>query len=95
MFGWLGYLSLFGLFASSVFRARLGVKGPVTEASVVTAGMSLLLAVKMIDLLPNSGLLPIAFLMAGSVAGCVRSTSPQRTPTLKRNNVVRDAIAAS
>jgi hypothetical protein len=78
MFGWLGYLSLFGLFVVAVFRSRTGVRGPVTEASLVLGGMSLLLAVNVVDLINNADLLPFTYLMAGSVAGCVRAKSRQR-----------------
>jgi hypothetical protein len=78
IFGWMGYLSLFGLFASSLFRARAGIKGPVTEASTVLAGMSLLLAVNLVDLLPNANLVPLTYLMAGSVAGSLRSREARK-----------------
>lgn len=75
MFGWFGYLSLFGLFAASLFQARRIVRGPPTQSSVVLGGLALLLAVKLADLVPNSGLLPLTFLMGGSIAGCLRVTS--------------------
>lgn len=73
MFGWLGYLWLFGLFVIAVMRARVGVRGPVTPSSVVLGGVTLILAVNVIDLLPNAELLPFTFLMAGSVAGCLHA----------------------
>ncbi|WP_341632042.1 hypothetical protein [Sphingomonas agri] len=75
MFGWFGYLSLFGLFAAAAMRARKAVRGPVTQASLVLGGMTLLLAVNMIDLIPNADLLPFTYLMAGSIAGCIRVKS--------------------
>jgi len=71
VWGWMGYLSMFGLFASSLFRARQAVRGPVSSSSIVTGGMSLLLAVNLVDLVPNADLLPLTFLMAGTIAGCV------------------------
>ena len=77
-FGWFGYLSLFGLFASSLLRARRGVRGPVTQASIVLGGLSLLLAVNLTDLLPNANIVPLTYLMAGSIAGCVRATAARR-----------------
>jgi hypothetical protein len=79
MFGWLGYISLFGLFATSVMRARTRVRGPMTEATIVLGGMSLLLAVNVVDLIPNADLLPFTYIMAGSIAGCVRSRSTHRS----------------
>lgn len=77
-FGWFGYLSLFGLFATAVIRARTRVRGPVTEATVVLGGMSLLLAVNVVDLINNADLLPFTYMMAGSIAGCVRSPIMRR-----------------
>jgi hypothetical protein len=81
-FGWLGYLSLFGLFASSLLRARTRVQGPVTEATFVVAAMSLLLAVNLLDLIPNANLVPLTYLMAGSVAGCIGAKSSRRSTNL-------------
>jgi hypothetical protein len=80
MFGWLGYLSLFGLFATALMRARTGIRGPINEATVVLGGMSLLLAVNMIDLIPNADLLPLTYMMAGSIAGCVPARASRRLP---------------
>ena len=86
MFGWLGYLSLFGLFATAVMRARGVVRGPLDEANVVLGGLCLLLAVNLIDLLPNADLLPFTYVMAGSIAGCarVRSRKKAARPALNR-----------
>lgn len=72
MFGWFGYLSLFGLFATAIFAARSGVKGPVTASAILVGGLTLLLAVNLIDLIPNANLLPLTYLMAGSIAGRAR-----------------------
>jgi hypothetical protein len=79
MFGWLGYLSLFGLFATAALRARAGVRGPTSQANVALGGLTLLLAVNVVDLIPNADLLPFTYLMAGSIAGCVRARSAQST----------------
>lgn len=75
MFGWFGYLSLFVLFAAAIFRARASIGGQVTRESIVLGGLGLLLAVNMVDLLPNSSLLPFTYLLAGSIAGRVRARS--------------------
>jgi len=73
MFGWLGYLSLFGLFVISIFSARQGVRGPVTTASIVLGGLTLLLGINLLDLIPNANLLPFTYLVAGSIAGQARA----------------------
>jgi hypothetical protein len=90
-FGWVGYLSLFGLFAAALMRARKAVRGPVTEATVVLGGLSLVVAVNVIDLLPNATLVPLTYLMAGSVAGCVRAKALSRTAR-RRANVERGTV---
>ncbi len=73
VFGWLGYLSLFGLLTVAVFRAYRAVGNQVTPASITLAGLSLLLGVNVIDLLPNSNLTPITFLLAGAIARAGRA----------------------
>ena len=70
--GWLGYLSLFGLFLVAGFQAMRAVGRERSDGAYAIAGLSLLLAVNVIDLLPNAGLEPITFLVAGSIARSVR-----------------------
>jgi hypothetical protein len=76
--GWLGYLSYFGLFAAVLFRSRIGVRGPVTEDSIAVGSLSLLVAVNLMDLIPNSALVPFTYLAAGSLAGAVRARSAKK-----------------
>lgn len=84
LYGWLGYLSYFGLFAAAVFRARGAVRGPVTRNSIAVAGLSLLISINLLDLIPNSWLLPFTYLAAGSVASAVkvRARSRRKRPNL-------------
>jgi hypothetical protein len=82
MFGWAGYLSLFGLFAASVLNGRSAVRGPVTEVTVVLGGLCLLLAVNVADLIPNSDILPLTYIMAGAIAG---SRAPLRRVTRQQH----------
>jgi hypothetical protein len=91
--GWLGYLSYFGLFAASVFRGRGAVRGPVTDSSMVVGGLSLLVAVNVVDLLPNSFLVPFTYMAAGSVAGAVRARSASKAPR-PSSAKARAAVAA-
>jgi hypothetical protein len=94
-YGWLGYLALFGLFAVAVLRARSAVRGPVTERTIVLGGMSLLLAVNVVDLLPNSDLLPLTFLMAGSIAGAARARSSGRALARNVHKKAPDTLATT
>jgi hypothetical protein len=92
MFGWLGYLSLFGLLAAAVLRARAVVRGPVSQSTIVLGGLSLILALNVVDLIPNSDLLPFTYLIAGSIAGCVRAAS--RRQSARRSVPVTPAAVA-
>jgi hypothetical protein len=80
-FGALGYISLFGLLAATGFGAFRSIGREVTRASVTTGGLSLLLAVNIVDMVPNSNMTPLTFLIAGSIASAagvrVRRKSPR------------------
>jgi hypothetical protein len=67
-FGWLGYFSLFGLFAVAGFRALRAVGTEVTTTSMAIGGASLLLAMNVVDAIPNSNLTPLTFALGGAIA---------------------------
>jgi hypothetical protein len=69
MFGWLGYLTQFGLFAAAIFSARGATRGPVTSSTILLGGLTLMLTMNLADLIPNANLLSLTFLLAGSIAG--------------------------
>jgi hypothetical protein len=93
-FGWLGYLSIFGLFTVSAFSALGAVEREVTPASITLGGLTLLLAVNLIDMLPNDNLTPITLLVAGSIASAARVRARRRTP-LRRPRSDSSAPAAA
>jgi hypothetical protein len=93
MFGWSGYLSLFVLFATALFRARASIGRQVTRETIVLGGLGLLLAVNMVDLLPNSSLLPVTYMLAGSIAGRVRARSAK--PIARGRTSVSQVAAAA
>lgn len=74
--GWLGYLARFGLLTLPVLL--LAFRRSTEPVSLATSGLALLLVANLIDLLPNSGLTPITWLMAGALAGRLE-TSAQRS----------------
>jgi hypothetical protein len=86
MFGWFGYLSLFGLLTAAGFRGARAVGREATSDSIVIGGLTLMLAINVVDLLPNSNLTSLTFLVAGSVATAVgaRSTSRSVARPVKR-----------
>lgn len=69
-YGLIGFLSVFGLLAMPIFKAASVMKGKVKSFDQVTlAGMSLILAINMFDLLPNDTLTPLTWLVAGALLG--------------------------
>ena len=94
MLGWLGYLSLFGLFATAVFSARAGVKGPVTPSAIILGGLTFILAFNLIDLLPNANLLPFTYMVAGSIVGRVRGRSMRRSRHSRVSSLQTPAVAS-
>jgi hypothetical protein len=91
-FGWLGYLSLFGLFAAAGFRASRAIGSRTDTGAIVIGGLSLLLAINVIDLLPNSNLTPLTFLLAGSIASASRVRVAKRRP-IRSGRPVRSSVA--
>ncbi len=67
VYGWLGYIGRFGLLTVPIllYALRRKTLGP----SLVTPGLTILLAAMLVDLLPNSGLVNYVWLAAGAVAG--------------------------
>lgn len=76
-FGWLGYLSRFGLL--SVPLLLLAFRNKSLGIDRATAGLALILAANMVDLIPNSALTPITWLIAGSLAGWYETQMATRT----------------
>jgi hypothetical protein len=69
-FGLFGFIAEFGLLALPVFRAASALR--FTESSrdgVLLGALALILAINVVDLLPNSGLLPWTWLLAGALLG--------------------------
>lgn len=69
-FGVVGFIAQFGLLAISVFRAAKALKFAESfNDSLFLSTIALIVAVNLVDLLPNSGLSPLTWLMAGSLLG--------------------------
>ncbi|SIO59829.1 hypothetical protein SAMN05444722_3781 [Rhodovulum sp. ES.010] len=67
--GWIGYLCKFGLLAGAIIV--LWLRSRRYEIDPVTAALAVVLAGNLIDLLPNAGLTPLTWLMAGALYGRV------------------------
>lgn len=65
--GWVRYLTQFGLMALPLIVFAL--RRRTFDVTLATSTLSLVLAANMIDMIPNSGLSPITWLVAGSLLG--------------------------
>ena len=78
IYGWVGYLALFGLLCYSfwhVFRLR---RQGISQA---TAGLAAMLLLNLVDLIPNASLKPITWMIAGALTGLVRIHRTRKTET--------------
>ena len=66
-YGWVGYLAEFGLLTLGLVLLMGNARA--TPPPFVTAALAAVLAVNLLNLLPNSTLWPITWLMAGAVLG--------------------------
>jgi hypothetical protein len=69
-FGLFGFVSEFGLLAMGVLSAAAALKFAQSKNEMIfLAALSLLVAINILDLLPNSGLEPWTWLMSGALLG--------------------------
>jgi hypothetical protein len=72
VYGWIGYLSMFGLLAISLFQANRAIGRDLSPANVTLGGLALLLMVSLINCIPNSVEEWFLFLLAGSICSASR-----------------------
>ena len=66
----MGFLAEFGLLALTVFRAASALRFVKSERDGLFLGaLALIIAINMIDLLPNASLSPWTWLLAGALLG--------------------------
>jgi hypothetical protein len=79
--GWIGYIARYGLLAVPILVLALRPRRyPVGLAS---SGLAIVLAANLLDLIPNAGLTPVTWLVAGALLGrleLVTSNVEQATP---------------
>jgi hypothetical protein len=88
-YGLLGFLAEFGLLGIGVFRAwKVFAKVQRREDRMLMAALALMVAINIVELLPNSTLIPFTWLLAGSLVGRTEayaaSYSAARTKALVR-----------
>jgi len=79
--GWVGYIGLFGLLCLPLVILAIRRRDDMTN---VTAGLLLMLALNIVDLIPNATLTPITWLMAGAVAGFYENGNRRAVPAASR-----------
>lgn len=78
-FGWLGYIALFGLLVLPLLKlGREYLASDTPPPSPLVAGLALLLAINLVDLLPNGTLVPLTWLLAGAVLGQAEMMAVER-----------------
>lgn len=88
-YGWLGYLALFGLLALPIVSLTVqSFRKGAAPVPVEASALALILAVNLLDLLPNATLIPFTWLMAGAVLGYAedmkRTTDATRRARLRQ-----------
>ena len=69
-FGFIGFLANFGVLALSVFRVAPAVRfAESTRDRIYLAALALIVAIYIVDLIPNAGINPWAWLLAGALLG--------------------------
>lgn len=66
-YGWLGYIARFGLLCLPLIF--LMIHRRQMQVTLATAGLAMVLAVNLIDLIPNGTLTPVTWLIGGALAG--------------------------
>lgn len=81
--GWIGYLSTFLLFAVSAFRAHREIGRERTSDSITLGGLTLVLAVYVLNMLPNVTNMMFPLLLAGAIATSAkaRARNPGWSPS--------------
>jgi hypothetical protein len=82
-FGWLGYLSEFGLLALPLVLLAWRGAGSAALSPLATP-LALILAITMIDMLLNATLVPMTWLIAGALLGHAETLARQGAPASRR-----------
>lgn len=78
IYGWLGYLAQFGLLVLPLLLLARETLRQKVEVSPWVAGVSLILAANLVDLLPNATIIPFTWLMAGAILGRAEALARSR-----------------
>ena len=90
--GWVRYIAQFGLLTLPIILLALNRRR--YQISLATSGLAIVLATSLLDLIPNSGLTPVTWLMAGALMGRlelqrIEQGSTQTVPVLEPGQTSR------
>ncbi|WP_149141841.1 hypothetical protein [Gemmobacter caeruleus] len=85
LYGWAGYVAQFGLLVLPLLLLGREVWRGAGPASPWVAGVALIFAANLIDLLPNGTLVPFTWLLAGAILGQAELLSRQRALRRQRD----------
>lgn len=88
-YGWLGYIARFGILTFPLLL--LMARGRKRSIPLVTSGLALVMAANLIDLIPNSALTPVTWLIGGSLAGYVTNKRRAVDPEINDSLAAIDA----
>lgn len=71
--GFTGFIAQFGLMTLPVFMMRRAYRAAGREIDVFVAGVGVVLAVNLVDLLPNATISPVTWLLSGAMLGRLES----------------------
>ncbi len=87
VFGWLGFIAEFGLLTLPIFVMWWrGIRGDAGGMSPFAGPLALMLAINVVDLIPNATITPVTFILAGTLLGYAERYSrrrPVRTPVFQ------------
>ena len=99
-FGLVGFVAQFALFALAVFRAAMALKfAQSIRESVCLSALALIVAINVVDLLPNASISPWLWLLVGALFGRAEALSAARNQSvgIQATNLLvgRTALRAS
>ncbi len=88
-YGWLGYAALFGLLALPLWSLWWNTRQSRVPPPASVTILALLLAINMVDLLPNATLIPFTWLIAGALLGHAEDLARARATALREARAAR------
>jgi hypothetical protein len=80
--GWVGYVGMFGLLCLPIVAFALRRRNP--DINLTTSTLCVVLVANLIDLIPNTGMTPVTWVLAGALIGRLerRSSPTEQTETV-------------